>query len=83
MKVLKEGKGYLLEVTCTGKGNGGAGCGAVLGVSKEDVYMTESYDYGGGHDIYYTIRCPRCGTETDISIDKLPDSVKRYARRFY
>lgn len=82
MKVLKEGKGYLLKVTCTGNGNGGAGCGAVLGVGREDVYMTDSYDYGGGHDIYYTIRCPRCGMETDISSEKLPESVKSYARRY-
>lgn len=37
MRVLKEGPGWSIEQVCTGKGNGGGGCGAVLAVEKEDI----------------------------------------------
>ena len=83
MKVLKEGKGYIVEVECTGKGNGMAGCGAILGISKEDVYMTSSSDYTGDTDYFYTITCPCCGVETDIDSMGLPQSVKKLARVKY
>lgn len=81
MKVIKEGKGFITEVTCTGKGNGGVGCGAVLGINKEDVYVTSSSDYTGDTEYYYTITCPCCGVETDIDSRELPDSVKKLARK--
>jgi len=69
MKVLKPGrpqKGRAKEFKCTGKGNGGGGCGAQLLVCESDLYETHSYDYGGGHDVYTTFRCPECGVETDV-----------------
>lgn len=68
MKIIKPGtpKGpWSKQVTCTGAGNGGGGCGAVLEVHEEDVYETwssalhETYEYN-------TITCPECGYETDI-----------------
>ena len=49
-----------------------AGCGAILGISKEDVYMTSSSDYTGDTDYFYTITCPCCGVETDIDSMGLP-----------
>ncbi len=69
MKVLSPGraqKGWAQEFDCTGKGNGGGGCGARLLVEYGDLYKTHSYDYGGGHDVYITFRCGACGVETDI-----------------
>ena len=69
MKVLKKGrpqKGCSKEFKCTGSGNGGGGCGAKLLVSKDDLYTTHSYDYGGGHDTFTTFKCPDCGVETDV-----------------
>lgn len=69
MKIISEGrpqKGWSKEYTCTGAGNGGGGCGAVLLVSQEDFYHTHHYDYGGGHDVYTTFMCPCCGVETDV-----------------
>ncbi len=75
MKVLEEGPGWSMKQICTGKGNGGCGCGAKLLIERGDIYLTHSYDYGGGHDIYYTFRCPRCGVETDVDDSKLPGLI--------
>lgn len=68
MKVIKKGreqKGWTKKFTCTGKGNGGGGCGAVLLVSKDDFYRTSSHYYDGGSDYYDTFMCPCCKVETD------------------
>ena len=72
MKVLKKGfpkSAYVWKekVICNGKGNDNVGCGAHLEVHVDDVYMTHSYDHGGGHDSYFTITCPECKAETDIN----------------
>jgi hypothetical protein len=48
------------------QGNGKGGCEAKLQVEYGDLYRTNHYDYGGGHDIYTTFICPECGVETDI-----------------
>jgi hypothetical protein len=82
MKVIKKGreqKGWAKEFTCTGAGNGGGGCGAVLLVEQSDVYLTHHYDYGGGHDIYNTFRCTLCGVETDIK-ESLPFRARNSER---
>lgn len=79
MRVLEKGPGWSMEVRCTGAGNGGCGCGAKLLVERGDIYLTHSYDYGGGHDIYYTIRCPECSVETDLDSSKLPGLIRREA----
>ncbi len=77
MKVLEKGHGWSMECKCTGSGNGGCGCGARLLVEKDDIYLTHHYDYGGGHDIFYTFRCIDCGVETDIDENKVPSLIKR------
>jgi hypothetical protein len=61
---------------CTGAGNGDGGCGAKLLVGREDIYLTHHYDYGGGHDIFYTFRCPECGAETDLEERKVPAMIR-------
>ena len=75
MKVLQRGEGWKLEVTCTGRGNGGGGCGSVLEINEEDIYNTYHYDYAGDKDTYYTISCPICGKETDIDSQYIPYGV--------
>ena len=91
MKVLKRGKEWNIEVTCTGRGNGGCGCGSLLEVGEEDIYNTYHYDYTGDKDTFYTTVCPVCGKETDIDIHYIPYGIntssnsktkvlKRYAR---
>ena len=72
MKVLKPGreqKGWSTEATCTGKGNGGGGCGATLLVEEEDIYQTAHHSYDGSSDYFNTFRCVSCGVETDLKAD--------------
>ncbi|MBI2473251.1 hypothetical protein HYV70_01725 [Candidatus Uhrbacteria bacterium] len=68
MKVITEGraqKGWAKEFVCTGEGNGGGGCAAVLLVEFNDLYITHRYCYNE-HDTFTTFRCVACGVETDI-----------------
>lgn len=82
MKVLKKGsgqKGYAKKCVCTGKGNGGGGCGAVLLVEEGDFYQTSRSYYDGSTDYFTTFRCPQCGVETDV--EGVPwDKVRRSPR---
>lgn len=78
MKVVKKGrpqKGWAKEFTCTGKGNGGGGCGAVLLVEEGDFYQTCRSFYDGSTERYTTFRCTECGVETDV--EGVPSSVVR------
>lgn len=83
MKVLRNGdgrKGWAKEYECTGAGNGNGGCGAILLVEEGDLYKTHSYDYGGGHDVYTTFKCPQCGNETDVKGVPSSVSVREHSR---
>jgi len=51
---------------CTGHGNGGNGCGAVLEVSGDDLYHTYKSFMGRYETWYATFMCPGCGEQTDI-----------------
>lgn len=64
MKKGREQKGWAKEFTCTGKGNGGGGCGAVLLVERDDLYQTSRSSLGET-DYFVTFRCPECKVETD------------------
>ena len=78
MKVLKKGreqKGWSVEVTCTGEGNGLGGCGAKLLVEEADLYQTtrccrDEVDY------FVTFRCIECRVETDI-YESVPSAIVR------
>lgn len=75
MKVLKKGRaqrGWSQEYICTGKGNGGGGCGAKLLVEFPDLYMTYSSCLGESES-HVTFRCVECTVQTDISYSG-PDS---------
>lgn len=68
MKVIKKGrpqKGWAKEFVCTGKGNGGGGCGATLLVEQSDLYKTFS-SCMGETDSHITFACCDCGVETDM-----------------
>lgn len=70
MKVLKKGTkkpGWHKELKCTGGGNGGFGCEAILLVEQSDVYRTQSHHYDGSSESYLTFKCPECNRETDIN----------------
>lgn len=80
MKVIQKGrrqKGWAAEIACTGSGNGGGGCGALLLVEEADLFRTSHTDYGGDTDHFTTFACPECGVLTDVDA---PDRVAIEAR---
>lgn len=69
MKVVKRGReqtGWAQEFECTGSGNKGGGCGAVLLVEQGDVFATQSGHYDGSNDHFRTFKCSECGVWTDL-----------------
>lgn len=83
MKVLKKGrpqKGWSIEMTCTGAGNGNGGCGALLLVSEDDIYETQSH-CRDETDYYRTFNCPECGVRTDIPYEKMGAVWSRTCRK--
>ncbi len=79
MEVIKPGrpqKGWSKNFKCTGKGNNGGGCGAILLVSEYDIYQTESHALNET-DYYTTFCCCQCGVETDIEVYGVNPGGKR------
>lgn len=76
MQIIQPGRpqqGWAKEYTCTGKGNNGGGCGAILLVEQPDLFHTSHHSYGDTFPEYYiTFQCPSCKVLTDI-----PDSPVR------
>lgn len=69
MKTIKKGrpqKGWSKKFTCTGKGNGGGGCGAILLVEQGDLFHTVSTALHET-DYYITFQCCECGVLTDVT----------------
>jgi hypothetical protein len=78
VKVIKKGraqKGWAKEFTCTGRGNGDGGCGALLLVEQADVFQTSSSHYDGSTDYYNTFKCV-CGVLTDI-VGSIPFTARQ------
>jgi len=84
MKVLKAGTGqvgWAKECSCTGVGNGNAGCEAVLLVEQNDLFRTESHARDETTR-YVTFECPECQQWTDIqSSDRGPSLVPSHVVR--
>lgn len=69
MKVIKKGReqrGWAKKFECTGAGNGGGGCRAVLLVEQNDVFRTTRSFCGRDTTYYATFKCCECGVLTDI-----------------
>lgn len=77
MKVLKEGKpvekvAWKQVVKCTGEGNSGGGCDALLQVVRSDLRF---YDGNSGYfqrPNAVVMRCPCCGATTDLNKSQWP-----------
>jgi len=77
MKVLEPGreqKGWAVQKRCTGDGNGGGGCGALLLVEQADIFLTESHARDETTR-YVSFKCPACGVTTDFDDDEVPPHV--------
>jgi hypothetical protein len=59
-------KGWAKKFKCTGEGNKGGGCGAVLLVEQDDIFYTYSNHYDGSSETYCTFQCPQCQVLTDL-----------------
>ena len=70
MELVKKGRkqgGWAKKFRCSGDGNEGGGCGAVLLVSQTDLYQTSCQSYGDtSPELFLTFCCPDCGVETDV-----------------
>lgn len=69
MKVIKKGrpqKGWAKQITCTGKGNGRGGCGAVLLIEESDLFRTGKHSRDES-EYYATFKCSECGVLTDVN----------------
>ena len=79
MEIIKPGnpqKGWTKEFACTGDGNGGGGCGAILRISVGDLFHTYRH-CRDETDIYTTFCCIQCGVETDITCpSNISDQVR-------
>jgi hypothetical protein len=76
MKILKPGRkqnGWSIEYKCTGAGNGGGGCGAILLVEQKDLFITES-TCRDETDTFVTFKCAACKVLTDLNQKDWPPS---------
>lgn len=81
MKVLETGtKGlnWTMKHRCTGWGNGGGGCEALLEVEKSDLRYFKGVpgDSWGSRDPAVTFKCPCCSTLTDLGMNDWPKDYR-------
>lgn len=88
-KIIAEAKDnpelWKMQLTCTGAGWDGSEqhpCYRLIEIDGRDIYKRGYTDISGSTDIYYGFICPACGTFTEISEDKIPESVKGHARDY-
>ena len=81
MKVLTSGdgrKGWSCKTTCSGAGNGDAGCGAELLVEQADLFETTNSRMDETEH-FVTFKCPECSQKTDLCGGNRPpyDIIRR------
>ena len=78
MEVLQKGEGWNLKQICTGYGNGGGGCGSLLKVSAEDLFVTCNSAWGFIEQTkYITFECPVCKIYTDLDDCDIPYQIRK------
>jgi len=83
MRVILKGRpqtGWAKELTCTGSGNGGGGCGALLLVEAADLFQTERWIMGRDYETYATFACPECTVLTDVDDPTAHSIARAYVR---
>lgn len=84
MKIVKQPPNWQSrELTCTGAGNGGKGCKAVLLVDLEDLrHFSEREGYMRVYEEAVCFRCPCCGRLTDLPKDAWPNQPAKNLKAF-
>lgn len=76
MKILEAGKStkWSIQHRCTGWGNGGNGCEALLEIEYDDLryFQGNNSPTWGGRDPAVSFKCPCCGKLTDIGLNDWP-----------
>jgi hypothetical protein len=77
MKILEpgiRGENWTIKHRCTGWGNGGKGCNALLQVDFDDLryYPGVPGDSWGSRDPAVTFKCPCCSELTDLGLNDWP-----------
>ncbi|ARK07537.1 hypothetical protein LAV_00162 [Sphingobium phage Lacusarx] len=90
MKIITPGRdqqGYSVEHKCSGHGNGGGGCGAVLLVELADMRYFPGVPGSswGSRDPAVMFRCCQCNVLTDLPVTKWPINHQRlpHASQFW
>lgn len=88
MRVVKEPVEWKIEKECVANKNYDGGCGAVLEISLDDLYLDyeERSCYSQGDQDYYSythnlyfFKCPCCGKDTLIDNDEIPINIRMAA----
>lgn len=53
------------------------GCGSLLKVEEQDLFLTYSSSYDGSSDRYITFECPICSKYTDLNNSKVPHQIQK------
>ncbi len=85
MKVIEPGRmgeKWSLQHRCTGWGNSGTGCNALLELEYNDLRYFEGNDSPtwGGRDSAVSFKCPCCGRLTDLGLNDWPVGYKKLTR---
>ena len=70
MKVLDQGKKWKKEIICPD-------CRAKLLIDENDLFASYDYDYSGGCDLYYGIRCIICDNIIEIKEKIIPNGIQK------
>jgi len=82
MKILEAGKvgeNWVIQHRCTGWGNGGDGCDALLEIEFDDLRYfpgTGGEVTWGYRDPAVTFKCPCCSTLTDLGLNDWPKNYR-------
>lgn len=91
MKVIEAGKigeYWSIKHRCTGWGNSGKGCEALLEIDFDDLrYCTPIHsDSWGGREAAVSFKCPCCGKVTDLGLNDWPSGhheLKQWTKEWH
>lgn len=88
MKVIEKGnykEDWSIQLKCTGKEwkQDSKPCHAKLEIEDGDIFFRDYQGYGDtSSERYYGFVCSECGCFTEVESEKIPESVKEFARSY-